>query len=150
MNVIFLDIDGVLATLKTDYSYFEPACLKRLNKIVRAIDAHIVVSSTWRIGSSLTNLQTKFDRDPYLKQRVIGMTPVFPRKEDRKPLEPFGRGLEISAWLNDNEVEKHIVIDDDSFDIEPHLEFLICTDAYLGLQDKDVAPAIALLNETTT
>lgn len=57
MKIIFLDIDGVLNAMSVprlrqpgdDYSpHILPDCVRAFNKIIKATDAKIVISSTWR------------------------------------------------------------------------------------------------------
>jgi len=129
MNIIFLDIDGVLNThnhlvkqVEQDgiNSYqaqfnFCPESLTNLKQIVEETNAKIVVSSTWRIS-----YRCAYD-DPYRKfwkaimknltsigmhKRVIGITPSL--KDTRI------RGEEIKAWMKDHSVDNFVIIDDDS------------------------------------
>jgi len=129
MNIIFLDIDGVLNThnhlvkqVEQDSinSYqaqfnFCPESLANLKQIVEETDAKIVVSSTWRIS-----YRCVYD-DPHRKfwkaiiknlasigihKRIIGITPSL--KDTRI------RGEEIKAWLSNHQVDNFVIIDDDS------------------------------------
>ncbi|MGH2361690.1 MAG: HAD domain-containing protein, partial [bacterium] len=58
-RVIFLDIDGVLAPIRRwdRYGDLEPACIQVLNEIVARAGADVVVSSTWRHGKTVAELQ---------------------------------------------------------------------------------------------
>src|SRR5712692_10452999 len=62
-RVIFLDIDGVLAPIRRwdRYGDLDPACIQRLNEIVEGGDADVVVSSTWRHGKTVAELQKLLD-----------------------------------------------------------------------------------------
>lgn len=144
---IFLDIDGVICTQRMRFDSFDPECMVRLQKIIEATDAKIVISSTWRLHATLEQLQGMFMAFGYcFRNRVIGVTPRIRTEQDKEDLsKPFGRGLEILTWLKDKEVEKYVVIDDDSFDIPSHKHVFVKTDCYTGLQDADVDKAISLL-----
>lgn len=138
MTVIFLDFDGVMTTRKTRYDNFDPECTKRLQEILDKTGAKIVVSSTWRINKDLVFLKKLFEEWGINPDDVIGLTPRFSGK---------GRGTEITAWLDKNLVDNYIVIDDDSFDIPPHLERLVHTKTDIGLQDVDRDLAITKLGK---
>jgi hypothetical protein len=122
--VIFLDFDGVLNSHvsavyynreyeKTkDWTRYRealcPMCVSNLNYLFeKAPDTlKIVVSSTWRIGSSVPELQKILTDNGFMfSDRVIDMTHVF-RKE---------RGYEIQDWLDRHkDVEKFVILDDDA------------------------------------
>ena len=57
MKIIFLDIDGVICTPKTDFRYLDIRCVNHLNNIVEDTGAKIVISSSWRYGRTLKGLQ---------------------------------------------------------------------------------------------
>lgn len=165
MKIIFLDIDGVLSTQNVSFYCFDSSCVIRLNKILEQSKAKIVISSTWRKGRTIEQLKDLFlcqgDRHKTINNPIIDptllidKTPVLTdsQKEDlklRKNLDPelFGRGLEISAWidLTKDNIESYLVLDDDIADIAPHLHRHIKTDCYLGLQDHDIEPSLKILN----
>ena len=57
MNVIFLDIDGVIITHKYRCMRPDEACVEQLNAITKKTKAMIVVSSCWRLGRTLIELR---------------------------------------------------------------------------------------------
>jgi len=61
-KVIFLDIDGVLATDDSDYIYFDKKCVEVLNSILEQVPAKIVVTSSWRLHFNLKGLRKMADR----------------------------------------------------------------------------------------
>ena len=168
MKIIFLDIDGVLSTINTRYNYFESDCVNRLNTILDATAAKIVISSTWRKGRTLQQLQKLFitqgDKRKIVKNpisidpsTIIGVTPDFNTLEEqdfRIKLNDdmlFGRGLEICAWLEASiksniTIESYAVLDDDVADIAPHLHRHIKTHTHYGLNDEDVLKTIQILD----
>ena len=139
INVIFLDIDGVLNgynfwnllgwdiiskfksnRLKSWYRELtEPfgvheRKVKRLAKIVHKTDAKVVISSSWRFGLQSNNLsyaQRKLlDLFDKYDIKIYGYTP---RSESYK------RDEEIKAWLSKHkEVNKFIILDDENFDLQ--------------------------------
>ncbi|NEN87383.1 HAD domain-containing protein [Paenibacillus elgii] len=114
MKIIFLDIDGVLVTSRhmvQSKKYFghafDPECVRSLQEILEKTEANIVVSSSWREGRTLKQLQSIFELNGIKK--VVGMTPI---------IEGAIRGKEIKEYLNDIlknglEVDKFVIIDDE-------------------------------------
>lgn len=139
MNIVFLDIDGVLASwLKmgnslgnrdSDGHLFELEAIKALNKITNHIDGKIVVSSTWRHTRTLEIFQDFFKRRG-IEAEVVGMTPELDN----------GRAEEIQAWIDENEVEYFIIIDDNTRGIEEHFKYdmnVLRTNLYRCLDNFD-------------
>ena len=142
-NIIFLDIDGVLngynkwnllgwrivsftqsKRLKRWYKKVSDPCgvheskVKRLAKIVRATNAKVVMSSSWRFGwwntpyekqwedqRKLTDLLCKYNID------VIDITPI---SADRR------RDKEITEWLEAHKdmVKRFVILDDERSELE--------------------------------
>jgi len=117
MNIIFLDIDGVLASwLKmgkrdADGHPFEPDAIKALNEISKCINGKIVISSTWRETRTLETFQDFFKRRG-IEGESVGM---------RDELDT-GRADEIQKWIDENEVDYFIIIDDNTRGIEEHFK----------------------------
>lgn len=118
MNVIFLDIDGVLHSWlefnKRDLDgqpKFKKEAIESLNKIIKEIDGKIVISSTWRKTRSIEDFQNLFDSRG-IEGEVVGLTEEL----------DTGRGNEIKKWVDDNDVEFFVAIDDDSRSIEEVFE----------------------------
>ena len=76
-RVIFLDIDGVLAPIRQwdRYGDLEPACIRVLNEIVADGAADVVVSSTWRYGKTVAELQEILAAEGFAGT-VVGKTPI--------------------------------------------------------------------------
>ena len=136
-RVIFLDIDGVLAPIRRwdRYGDVEHGCVQVLNEIVASADAEVVVSSTWRHGKSVAQLQAMLDTHGFAG-RVVDKTP--------SDIRGATRGEEIAAWLGANPVGAFVIIDDhaDMGGLRPHL---LVTHPAQGLQPADVPRAIAML-----
>lgn len=153
MKIIFLDFDGVLNAwdemddnVTTNVGIFSELYLSRklvarLNKIIEATDAVVVVSSTWRQGNTPEDLQDCLDQAGF-KGLVIDKTPKLYTR----------RGLEIDKWLTTPEntaedpVESFIILDDGN-DMEHLTNRLILTNMRHGLLDIHVDKAIKMLNE---
>jgi hypothetical protein len=136
-RVIFLDIDGVLAPIRRwdRYGDLDPACIKVLNEIVAGGAADVVVSSTWRYGKTIAQLQEILDAEGFTG-RVVDMTPTHLPHNDRTD--------EIATWLETNVVDGFVVIDDHvvSGALRAHL---VLTEPARGLQPAHVPLAIAAL-----
>ena len=136
-RVIFLDIDGVLAPIRRwdRYGDLDRACIEVLNEIVASSGAKVVVSSTWRHGKSVAQLQQILEAEGF-SGRVIDKTP--------SDIPGAGRGDEIAAWLAEHAVGRFVIIDDHAGmgDLNEHL---VQTEPAHGLQPKHVARALAVL-----
>ena len=115
--IIFLDIDGVIATSRSYEEYpdrddlLDRRCISALNYLADRLDAAYVISSTWRI-EGITALREKLAY-ARLKREVIGTTPL---TDDRV------RGKEILEWIRINNYKgDYLVIDDEISDISPHI-----------------------------
>lgn len=156
--IVFLDIDGVLNSRR----YFEripsskvvreergeadrrrmidPQAMERLNRLLSAIAADVVISSAWRVGESTVSMQ-KFLESVGFLGNVIGLTPAHGSYR--------GRGKEIEAWLRDTQgagdhSARILVIDDDD-DIDPFADRHLHTRNEIGLTDADVLQGIAMM-----
>ena len=151
-KVIFLDFDGVISVLETRWELSDRH-MKRVKRICDSTGAKIVISSSWRwrdVDTTLDKIYKRTAKKPtsafvdksyYLlnKDLVVGVT---------KRIGSGSRGIEIKDWLSEHpEVDKYIIIDDDTFDILPEQqENLIHTAWDEGITDDDVKIAIEKLN----
>jgi hypothetical protein len=136
-RVIFLDIDGVLAPIRRwdRYGDLDPACIQVLNAIVAGSGADVVVSSTWRHGKTVAELQDMLEAGGFAG-RVADKTPAGG--------PGAGRGEEIAAWLAEHAAGSYVIIDDhaDMGELRAHL---VQTHPAQGLQPADVPRALAVL-----
>ncbi|MBI2202949.1 MAG: hypothetical protein HYU41_03710 [Candidatus Rokubacteria bacterium] len=136
-RVIFLDIDGVLAPIRRwdRYGDLDPACMQVLNEIVARGGADVVVSSTWRYGKTVAELQKMLEAEGFAGC-VLDTTPT--------GMPGAGRGEEIAAWLAEHAVGGYVIIDDhaDMGELRSHL---VQTHPAHGLQPADAPRAIAML-----
>jgi hypothetical protein len=136
-RVVFLDIDGVLAPIRQwdRYGDLDLGCIRVLNEIVAGARADVVVSSTWRHGKTVTELQEMLVAAGFIGC-VIDKTPVGELGADR--------GDEIAAWLADHPVGGYVIIDDHA-DMGELRSRLVLTHSARGLQPADVPRAIEIL-----
>lgn len=165
IKVIMLDIDGVLNSEKSlhrrvkmhknkelDYAeVYYPVCpmVSYFNKIIEHTQAKIVISSTWRLFHPLEGIDyskpTRFQlglRDIFKKQGVLGdIIDVTPQTK----LSGY-RGNDIKEWLNNNKVDRYVIIDDNSDMLEEQMPFFVKTDFQDGLTEEQANKAIEILN----
>jgi len=150
INIIFLDIDGVLARypgLLNKYKEdkrdnfgpgFNDSCVEFLEEIVHQTNSKIVISSSWkRLG--LERLKTIF------RVRGVDVDII-----DTIPLYGLPRGEEIQLWLDENDkydIDKYIILDDRIGDLwESHGDRFIKTESQLGITEEIKDIGIKLLS----
>lgn len=129
MNILFLDIDGVLVTHMSMLHYrnnytFDDVCFKVLRQIINDYDLNIVLSSTWR--------KYDFKMKPLEEQFL----PFDLKILDNTPTNGKSRGHEIQSWLSTNQnkkIENFVILDDDS-DMDHLCPKLVQTTMTFGLQ----------------
>lgn len=141
MKLIFLDIDGVIATPRTG-NRIDRTLMERAIEIATRTGAGIVISSSWKeetLEKTLRKLPTA------LREHVVGQTPNLSNVETLK-------SREIDSFLNwferqHGSVEKYIIIDDvyEGFSFQK-IEHFVKTDTYEGLTEEDVKLAIKKLS----
>jgi hypothetical protein len=126
-KIIFLDIDGVLATNKqfrmnrkkfqekNKWAYednvpypFDEKCVKILNEILDETDAEIVLTSDWRLHWDLIRLHNIFQNNGVIKS---------PRMVTKNRPISFGnitknRAHEIDLFLKHFQFANYVIIDD--------------------------------------
>lgn len=157
-KIIFLDIDGVVATEKcwrtstvklqtfhyAEFGYsWDEDCVRRLNEILEVTNAEIVFSSAWRIGYNHErgNIKSLFD---YNK---VNKVPIDVTPSHMKKMSGWAdRGEEIREWLANNEDkwDNFIILDDDI--ITGFGECFIPCDPPTGITEEIKIEAIKLLN----
>ena len=156
MNVVFLDVDGVLNYSGCrerfgEYLGVEDECVDRLAEIVFSCSppAAIVLTSSWKELWDNQPVNSK-ELDPmalYLvnKLKAKGMH-LTDRTEEKNPMQ---RGLGIIGWIRKaHEVDHWVVLDDEIFpDYKERgvMDHLVKTSFGVGLSDKGVEKAIKIL-----
>jgi len=127
MKVIFLDIDGVVATeeqymrnrvnfwkkyewareLKVPYP-FDEKCVKILNEIVEETDAEIIISSDWRLHWGLVELAEIFKHNGVNKmpRSVTKNKPVHMTYLEKN------RANEVLDFINHFDLTQFVILDD--------------------------------------
>jgi hypothetical protein len=138
-RVIFLDIDGVLAPIRRwdRYGDLDPVCIRVLNEIVAGAGADVVLSSTWRHGRTVVELQEMLRAEGFIG-RVIDKTPAGAPGTDR--------GDEIAAWLAEHAVDGYVILDDHDGMGGALRARLVLTHPARGLQPADAPRAIEILS----
>jgi len=163
MNIIFLDIDGVLNselhmmstighnTAQTRYESqledIDEKAVSFLNNLIKDTNSKVVITSTWRINNSLEDLINIFKAKNFVGE-IIGVTP--------RCSEDCVRGNEIYKWIKENEsllgvpyykFNTYVIFDDDTDMLYWQKDNFFKTDPYVGLTPSNVYKATWFLNE---
>lgn len=153
MNVIFLDVDGVLNCVSTDdtirgFTGIDTQKIKLLRRIVEVTDAVLVLSSTWKDGWEKSDKSKQDVYANYLDEKLRSESLIiFDKTTDVRGY----RGLGIIQWLQTHGVNHFVILDDNNYDFAEHglSPYHIKTEFYNnhgGLRDEHVSLAIKLLS----
>lgn len=164
-KIIFLDIDGVLATpeyLKDGQWALNPEKQKLLGELLTQTDAEIVLSSSWR-GETLEVTKELMTREGFLfSDKLIGVTIRAYQYLDRskKIHLSIPRGVEIKQWI-DTHIHSdggkgwqrkklggdftYVILDDEPDMLLEHKDRFIKTKSEIGLTEDDVSRAVEIL-----
>jgi len=167
IKIIFLDIDGVLATpdsLKDNGDWgLVDRCQTELGKILDATGAKIVLTSSWRLHT-LDDTRAHMMREGFwFCDDIIGVTIRAYHYLDRlqKVHLSIPRGVEIKQWIDthihsDNGKNfsrkklgvnyQYCIIDDESDMLLEHQHNFIQTNSESGLNWRDTIETIEILN----
>lgn len=159
-KIIFLDVDGVLATPKSIHEYaqrhngtcppgapqLDPYCCDVLKRIVNELNAFVVISSTWRKNDKDLADLVRFLS--YFNIPILGTTPSITSGFGGIQM---GRQMEIMTWCHDRKVhpDNILIIDDNSDDLTVYIDRLLKTDGAVGLQESDISKAIEISNRAS-
>lgn len=141
-TAVFLDIDGVMNNLGTFICgrFGRGWCatsIRLLELLCEHSEAIIIVSSAWRHGQSIEQLQATFSElaSPVIGKLIVGKT--------ARSISGI-RGHEIDEWITSNKWKKpYLIIDDDS-DMLPGQPFIKTSFDY-GFQGPEFRRAMKLL-----
>lgn len=150
MNVIFLDIDGVMNHRKFfersklhKYQEFCPVAVECLKKIISKTNSKIVLSSTWRRGyKNIQEAKDQLFKFYDLEEYLVGFTPVLNDEIRGKEIQLYIDTVKGDPLLN---VENFIIIDDES-DMGDLLYRLVYCSDYSGLNKTRMKEAIHLMS----
>lgn len=145
-NVIFLDMDGVMNSIRSMMfgEHIDMECARHVRRISNHCDADIVLSSVWRIGNDTRTIQEILY--PMGLYRVIGRT-----CSNMSVTRQSGRGEEIEAWIKAFGCKNYVILDDDSDFLDYQKEnHFVHTNGELGMTEKDSTRAIREIFKVTT
>lgn len=166
MNIVFLDIDGVVNTplldtepfdlihgktkkdgfyyglaFPTDKKLYNRQAIMLLNKLCMEYNAKIVISSTWKVLGI-----------PYLKELLINsgllesieVIDVTPHDDFR-----LTRGEEIQEYLDNHlEVDNYVILDDEERMLPNQQDHFVKINYYVGISIPDYEHAKEIFNKT--
>ncbi len=175
MNIIFLDIDGVLCNHEqwnvklhgrnevTGLHHFEFSAVYLLNEFAAKNNAKVVISSTWRTFG-LDKLREHFKLEGCTVD-IIDETPQLSISRDEAKAngldmekwtyQSVQRGEEIKAWLDKHPAIKSFVIFDDNSDMDAVKKNFVWTlwmnpegECIEGLRANHIIKAQAILDKS--
>ena len=146
MKVLFLDIDGVICSIRSAVAYggfpwtvkekdmylFDDVAIKLIQRLCKDTNTKIVLSSVWRLSHDWKMIGEK------LNLPIIDKTP--------NKLSS-NRGEEIAMWLRDNKVDAYAIVDDDSDMLEEQLPFFVRVYSKNGLSFENYEQLMAILKK---
>ncbi len=143
-KIIFLDVDGVLCTLRSHLAYHGrgglwnhwDGCAVEILKRMCGAGCRIVVSSTWRL-----NCPTPDDDSSELGQKLgeHGLREFLFRPGWRTPSSDKERGHEIAAWLKAHpEITDYVILDDDDDMLPEQKSKFVQTHGHDGISGMDM------------
>ncbi len=155
-KILFLDIDGVLATdecfnhkhfmtsidgVEMPYCWNEKCCVQ-LQNIIISTKCKIVLSSDWGKLYSLDDIKTMFEYYYIDYNSLIGFT-------DRVniTMSGYNRNAEVKKWVHQHRISKWCVVDDILLNLD---NFIHIQDTSLGLTKEKANKIIEILNGRTS
>ncbi len=131
MNLLFLDIDGVLTSDNTPINEnllytFSPDCVKVLNAILQKYKVKIILTSSWRMVFDAEK-QNRIFKENGVVQMPYGQTPN---------LGCNNRSEEIKTYLKKRKVKNFLILDD--MEIEGFNAHFVRTNPSTGLTEEDL------------
>lgn len=149
-KVLFLDIDGVLNSERTELAFgsyphdfssaelarFDPVALRLVRKLCAMTDCSVVLSSSWRTCFTVHEVANGLDLPVMAATCDLGST--------------FDRAEEIAMWLAGHpEVTHYAIVDDMALDWldAPHGAHFVQTDPAVGLTASNYRALLRLLTD---
>lgn len=122
MNVIFLDIDGVVTSARTGWYNMDIFTVNFLLWLCKESNSKIVISSTWRKNHGIIFWSAIFGE--FMHEDWC--TPITKTNQNR--------GQEIKSWLENHQtITDYIILDDDTDMLEEQLSHFIQTNSSNGM-----------------
>jgi hypothetical protein len=161
MNIIFLDIDGVLNSQQyairfydlrkskqtvdvNSWQFIDPDCLERIVRICSETNAKLIISSSWR-NYDYVNTINNFNKYESLSQLVPYIIGVTPRSEERVRGKEINYILDnwklctddgyISKFYREFDITDYVILDDDSDMLPKQMDHFIQTDWTIGITE---------------
>jgi hypothetical protein len=164
MNLLFLDVDGVLNGLYTkervmEYCFVEDEKVQLLKEFVEKNNLKIVLSSTWRYGyyyekkykeNNSFVLTPEMEKDITLYHALVEKLKEFELEiyDYTEMIDKNDRGLEINSFLLNYQgnIEKIVILDDIN-NVKPVGRFFVRTSMVDGLTERHIKKAEKILKE---
>lgn len=127
MKTIFLDFDGVLHVIQTNFEE-RFSKLHLLEDLAKDFPFEIVISSTWRLFYEFSSLKVNLKT---LGERVVGVT-------GETVTGPYARYREIKAYAEENNILDWRAIDDASQEFPEGEKRLIVCQSDMGIGKKQI------------
>lgn len=163
MTCLFLDIDGVLNNKASRELFgqiadfhsaiydnrpftkerinFDPQCVSYVKILHLEFDLNLVICSNWRFGGILPihfkNLFALYNWYP----KKISMIDTHLVEEGGK----FNRSQIIEKYINENDIEKFVILDDTKSHYDRFFNKLVLTDSNLGMTNIKLMEARSIL-----
>lgn len=162
MNLVFLDVDDVLNSLRSRkaqkeklgfvhsgaYLPFDEEALQNLQTLITAINGYIVIHSTWRKYEDHMEILLKKLEEYNIRNRVIGITPIIYVGTYNT------KHLEIRAYLDKTGYNyPFIILEDGQINDDYLKKYQIVVNRETGLTKEDIKKAIFIIesqNQTQT
>lgn len=164
-KIIFLDIDGVLATpefVENGLWALNPKKQEMFGEVLEKTSAEIVLSSSWRKSSLELTKEHMDNKGFWFTDKIIGQTirAYSYIKKDEKIHLSIPRGVEIKQWLDTNIHSdngknykrktigidfNYVILDDDSDMLLEQQSYFVKCDSYEGLTRNNCLDVIDLL-----
>ena len=125
-NYIFTDIDGVLNTItKNDWNTIS---VELYDNLCQEFNLKPVITSSWRVKHSISELNRIFQYQGIFVD-IYDFTPIITSE---------GRGGEIENWLQNNQYDNYIILDDNIRDIESYgLKNIVKCRSWIGFTKEE-------------
>lgn len=125
MKIIFLDIDGVVTSLRSGWFNLDIYTVNFLRWLCKEAGAKIVISSTWRHNHG------KDFWEPIFGEHLHN---DFKTPSNNRETNGDKRGGEIQMWLDNHpNTKKYLILDDDDDMLSSQMDSFIQTDSLDGM-----------------